>query len=240
MPLENETFTEPVNLKNETLRGRTTLDYDGWHQEPVVWENCVLEGDGRSHPDGGGNYALYVPPERVPLLELRGCDLGHADKVAAVSGVKFTDCEIHHGEDGIFALRNVEVSGGRTYSVGGVMGDHADGFQMAKGSNIFIHDHHFDLDHPDTNACIFLRPQLGQIQDVTITRCRLSGGNFWIYVDEGKFGFPENITIIGCGNTVENYRVGPLRQHAGHRPHQKNNSWNKRTMLDRMLMRRAA
>lgn len=222
--LENEVITEPRHFKGEHFTGNTVLAFNARGGENNLFEDCTFEGPGRSGPFKGGAYALKVANGFRPYTTFRNCDFGHADKVVAASWCGFFDCDFHHGHDAFFGYQSIHIEGGRSHSIGGLEGDHPDGFQMAAGFNVRIKRHHFDLDTEETNACVFLRPQLGPIDRVSVVQCKLAGGNYLIYVDKGNYGYPTNIFLAG-NQVVGSFRYGAVREHKGHEPYQRNNGW---------------
>src|SRR5690606_5175736 len=86
-------------------------------------------------------------------------------------------------------------------------GSHADGIQYTKGTSHVARGNYFDMPHPvsgnaptgtRSNAAIFVRPAVNEIDNVLIEGNWMNGGNYTIYVRHNlpHHPTPTNVRIL--------------------------------------------
>ena len=219
--LKNERIVRPGVFEGETFYGTTTLAFNGRYKE-TYFRNCKFIGDGR-----GSWHGIHVPAKYKPLAVFEDCEIEGYDKGAVIQWCGMYNTFVHDNGDGIFAQSDgqLHIEGGRIWRVGGLPGDHADGFQMMSGRNVRLVGVNFDLESEWTNSCIFLESKVAVVNRVTVSRCRLRGGNYLIYCwkDESFAGSgPREVSIIR--NDGDKWRFAPVAYNDVV-PEQSKNSW---------------
>lgn len=195
--IENVDVTGYINIKasNVTIRNfRVTAARDTYYPIRIFdgFTNVVLE-------DG----------------EINGSGVA----LANILGVNYTArrLNIHHsGADGLKGISNTNVEKCWIHHLGMMLGAHADGIQISRGSNFRIVGNNFDMpiDEPGTlsNATVFIKPDLGNIENVLIDGNWLNGGNYTIYsVDLVSLGVVKNTTknvVITNNRFGRKYKYG--------------------------------
>lgn len=104
--------------------------------------------------------------------------------------------DIHGTEDGIRVADHVTVEDSWIHDLMPCPTCHNDGVQSTGGSMITLRHNLISWPHQAT-SCVFLRSDLGPIDDVLIQDNILDGGNWTIYsvAGDARFGMPTNVRI---------------------------------------------
>lgn len=164
-----------VNANNVTISNFTA---EAVTQEPLKYGMVLEDGtiDGKQKKDDGIQWNNF---------EVRRMDIsGSFDGIKAQGNVVIEDSYIHD----LYAFRSSDAGAGN-YS-------HNDCVQISIGSNILIQRNWFT--NCGFNAAIFIDPDQGKIDNVTVQYNYLNGGGITFYAiasRSAEFGLPTNVNV---------------------------------------------
>jgi hypothetical protein len=150
----------------------------------------------------GGAYGIRVAASAGAVVIEDGEISGARSAGLYGGGFVARRLDIHDcGADGIKARSGAVIEGCWVRRLGTATGSHADGVQVSSGSHILIRYNHFDMpvgvEGTRSNACVFLKPDFGAINDVLVEGNWLNGGNYTVFVTT-KDGRPcTNVRVVG-------------------------------------------
>ncbi len=139
-------------------------------------------------------------------------EIGHPSHLGSrgIGGDNITavNVDIHHVEDGIKLGSNSTYSGVRVHDLASPSGSpHSDAVQVeggARNSTVKNSSLSSTRGNSNGNAAVFVKSDLGFPSNITFSNNYLNGGNYTVYVRDGGYGMPSNISFIGN-------RFGPSR-----------------------------
>lgn len=171
-----------------------------------VHGQITIAADDVTVRDFRADNVLQEPGTKGMLLEDGELDGGGRPK-NSTDGVAWSDytarrLNVHNQLDGLKAMGNVLIENcwvhdNNFQSFGNGDVTHNDGVQISSGSNVTIRNSRFERNRG--NSAIFVDPDQGRIDHVTVTGNYLGGGGYTFYSIGSKnapqFGKPTNITV---------------------------------------------
>ncbi len=194
--------------------GGLTVKEDG-----AVIENLEIQGTLRIEAKnvvvrnvwvyGSEFWSVYVASGSA---RFENVEIGHPSHLGSrgIGGDNITavNVDIHHVEDGIKLGSNCTYSGIHVHDLASPSSSpHSDAVQVeggAKNSTVKNSILSSTRGSVNGNAAVFVKSDLGLPSNITFSNNYLNGGNYTVYVRNGGYGMPSNISFIGN-------RFGPSR-----------------------------
>jgi hypothetical protein len=202
-----------TNTITQSATGAVFLGYSEIRAPNLVLSDCIFDG-------AGGQYAVRDSWHQGTVFHR--CIFRNAKKLALARHARFEVCTFDlqsfaGSEDCLFAdfeaatgqagivVTDCVFLGRESYSPG----FHADGFQIAGGSNVIVRDSDFYME--GANACCFIESKFADIWGVYLIDNTFRGGNYCVYVKQDEnpnegVGPPTNIVLQG--NAYQGYEFG--------------------------------